>query len=193
MKLASPKDASITRPTSAKAREAILHKISEEIQHSVFIDLFSGTGAVGLEAISRGAEGALFIENHRGTLKTLEKNVELARERMTKQGLSPNPFKILTLDATKALQQISRKGDKDNCSYVIWADPPYANCLSWLETINQQKPEILSRTKLFIVEADHSLLQESSFKLSNWSKLFEKKYGKTAIVAWSKADQKENS
>jgi len=182
MNILTPKDSTITRPTSAKIREAILHKVQEELQDSVFIDLFAGTGAVGIEAISRGAQGAYLVENNKNILKVLRKNVSLAHERMLKQGFSPEPMKILALDVLKALGKIESKSE----SFVLWADPPYANCLTWLKNLNKQALDILEKTSLIIIEADKDLIKHQDFNIEGWEISFEKIYGATAITGWIK-------
>lgn len=184
MKLLAPKDASTTRPTSAKIREAILHKVSSDLESALFIDLFSGTGAVGLEAISRGAEGAYLVENNRNTLRILKKNLAVAKERMAKQGFSPKPFDILPLDATKALKKII--ANKPKLPIVVWADPPYAMVLPWLQELNKDL-SILESVSLFILESDLETSQEKDFELKGWNKAFDKNYGSTAITAWTPA------
>ena len=188
MNILSPKDSLITRPTSAKIREAILHKVQDELQQSVFIDLFSGTGAVAIEAVSRGAQGAYLVENNKNILKILRKNFDLAHERMLKQGFSLKPFQILPIDATKALKKI--KTDSEESSFVIWADPPYSNCLSWLAELSEQNLDLLDKTSLIIVEADRELITKEEFKIKNWTRSFEKIYGGTAVIGWTK-NQKE--
>ena len=185
--LTSPKDGSITRPTSAKIREAILHKVSEELQSSIFIDLFSGTGAVGIEAISRGAPGAYLVETNRNILKILRKNFSLAKERMNKQGYFPKPFQIMPIDVNKALRKISEQAaDK---TYIIWADPPYADALNWLKSIEQDSLEILPQTSLIIVETDRELIDNKDFVLKGWEQLFQKVYGGTAVTGWIPAEK----
>lgn len=184
LKILTPKDSSTTRPTSAKVREAVLHKIQDEIQGSIFIDVFSGTGAVGLEAISRGAKGCYFIESNKSILKILKKNTALAYERMEKQGLTPNPYKIIPLDASKALSTIKNCGREE--AYVIWADPPYSEALLWLKDLNRRNFKVLTQTKLVILELSSELLKHPQFEIKGWDKVFEKVYGTTAVVAWQR-------
>ena len=187
MKVLAPKGDAQTRPTSSKVREAILHKVTEDIQGSVFIDVFSGTGAVGLEALSRGASGCYFIENDSGTLKILKKNMDLALERLSKQGLKPSPYRLMPLLAQKALSSLKPLACEDQ-SYVLWADPPYNQVFNWLKGFKAKKYSFLSSLKLIILELDSEYLNHDDVSFDGWKRSFEKIYGSTGIVAWEKEE-----
>jgi 16S rRNA (guanine966-N2)-methyltransferase len=75
-RLASIGGASI-RPTSDKVREAVFSMVGQDLTGWVVLDLFAGTGSLGIEAISRGASGAVFVENARDALKVLRRNLGL--------------------------------------------------------------------------------------------------------------------
>ncbi len=81
-KLVSLKDSSI-RPTGDRVKEALFSMIDAHLPGSRVLDLFAGTGSLGLEALSRGAEFATFVENSRKSLEVLNKNIELAGFRKT--------------------------------------------------------------------------------------------------------------
>jgi len=74
--LASPRGTEI-RPTSDRVREAIFNLIGQDLSGSKVLDLFAGTGALGLEALSRGAQQAFFIDNSRASLELVKKNLVL--------------------------------------------------------------------------------------------------------------------
>ena len=64
------------RPTSDRLRETLFNVLGPSLEDSLFVDLFAGTGAVGIEAISRGAERAFFLEKHPATAKLIRKNID---------------------------------------------------------------------------------------------------------------------
>ena len=63
------------RPTADRLRESIFNILGSRARHTVVLDLFAGTGALGLEALSRGADSAVFIENDKGALSLIERNI----------------------------------------------------------------------------------------------------------------------
>ena len=65
-----------TRPTLDKVRESLFNIIQNQIQDSIFLDLFSGSGAVGLEAVSRGAKKAILCDNSKQAIEIIKKNIE---------------------------------------------------------------------------------------------------------------------
>ena len=64
------------RPTAVRVREAIFNILGPEVNDSLVLDLFAGTGALGIEALSRGARKAVFVENNIRSLQVLRKNLE---------------------------------------------------------------------------------------------------------------------
>ena len=69
----------VARPTSDRVREALFSILGEAVQDAVVLDLFAGSGALGLEALSRGARRAVFVERDRGANKVIEANLDKAK------------------------------------------------------------------------------------------------------------------
>lgn len=113
MLLKSPRGKKI-RPTSARVKEAFFNIIGGYLENVNFLDLFSGTGSIGLEALSRGAERAFFVEKDRLSLETLRKNIEFTGTQARAQ--------ILPLEVRRALQFLSKKRESFE---IIFIDPPY--------------------------------------------------------------------
>lgn len=74
-RLYSVRDMSI-RPTADRLRESIFNILSQRVLDAVVLDLFAGTGALGIEALSRGAESVVFIDNRKGALSVLRRNID---------------------------------------------------------------------------------------------------------------------
>jgi len=104
------------RPTHDKVKESIFSMIQGHIEAAVVLDLFAGTGNLGLEAISQGAKKAIFVENGRIPLRTLKRNVDLC-------GFQ-DQAEILSLDAEMALNVLRRRGEKVD---LVFIDPPYGS------------------------------------------------------------------
>ncbi len=98
------------RPTLDRVRESVFNILAPRILEARFLDLFAGTGANGIEALSRGAELAVFVETHRKALQLIRDN--LARARQTQAQLAP-------LEIPRELRQL--RGEFD----IIYADPPF--------------------------------------------------------------------
>jgi 16S rRNA (guanine966-N2)-methyltransferase len=110
-----------TRPTPARVREALFSIIAAHVPHAQVLDLYAGTGALGLEALSRGADNAVFVERDRHVLDCLRRNVEPFAVRL----------EVLSMAVKPALALLGqRRGRFD----VIFMDPPYPLNL-WSDTL----------------------------------------------------------
>jgi 16S rRNA (guanine966-N2)-methyltransferase len=118
------------RPSSDRLRETLFNILGPAIEDSVFVDLFAGSGAVGIEAISRNAREALFVENHAAAIALLRRNLEslgipIAGARGPRSGTAfPGTAEILPLDAHVALERLIARSTRAD---FIFADPPYAD------------------------------------------------------------------
>lgn len=101
------------RPTETKVRQALFSIWQEEVVDSRFLDLFAGSGAVGLEALSRGALEAIFVESDRAALEVLRRNA---------QALFPGAARVLGRPVQVALESLVAQGERFD---LIFADPPY--------------------------------------------------------------------
>ncbi len=110
-KLQAPKGTH-TRPTSDRVREALFNIISHRIPGGSFLDIYAGSGAVGIEAAGRGAEAVLFVENHRAALEVLRKNLEATDFKA----------RILAMSAAKSIDILAADGGRFD---IVFLDPPY--------------------------------------------------------------------
>ncbi len=107
------------RPTSDRLRESLFNVLAERISGCRFLDVFAGTGAVGIEALSRGAADVVFIENHSPAATLIQKNLESL-------GVS-GCARILKLDALRVLQRLAAEHTPESVPFdIIFLDPPYA-------------------------------------------------------------------
>lgn len=106
-----------TRPTSDRVREAIFSSLGQRVVEARVLDLFAGTGALGLEALSRGAASAVFVEQSRTALRSLRENVaEFAR----RDPSADDRIRVVAGDVFDQLQRLPGPFG------VVFADPPYA-------------------------------------------------------------------
>ena len=101
------------RPTSSRAREALFDVLQSSIAGARVLDLFAGSGAVGLEALSRGASKAMFVETD---VRALEANLAAI-------GAEARQFELLRTDARDAVTSLVGRGERFD---LVFADPPYA-------------------------------------------------------------------
>lgn len=102
-----------TRPTTDRIKETLFNMLMPELPGAVFLDLFAGSGQIGIEAISRGARKAYFVENGREAFDCMAGNVKFAK--MTEEAV------LLKQDVYSALHSIHEKE-----VHIVFADPPYA-------------------------------------------------------------------
>jgi 16S rRNA (guanine966-N2)-methyltransferase len=112
-RLAAPKS-SKTRPTAGQLRESLFNICQNYIEETRFLDLFAGSGAVGLEALSRGAHSATFIDNSKEAIRCIQQNVAALGVENQSQVLYGHIFQMLAW-----LEQHQQQFD------IIYADPPY--------------------------------------------------------------------
>lgn len=118
-KLIAPRGRDI-RPTLDRVREALFNILGQNLAGKKFLDLFAGSGVVGIEALSRGAEVAVLVEKDREACRVIQKNLELC-------GFSDRA-RVICRDVIRALPSL--RGEKFN---VVFADPPYYQ--GWEEKI----------------------------------------------------------
>ena len=135
-----------TRPTTDKIKETLFNILQFDVQGAVFADLFAGSGAIGIEALSRGAKGALFIDSAKPA-------VDVIRENVNKCHLSDRAT-IVRGDASSApgyISRILREAGAD-APLVIFMDPPYDQGMEFPVLRQLMASGVLREDSLIIVE-----------------------------------------
>lgn len=130
-----------TRPTTDRVKETLFNMMQHEIPGSYFLDLFAGSGQIGLEAVSRGAKFAVFVENNKKAAACIDDNIRFTK--FTEE------TKLINSDVMTALRSMEGKYQFD----VIFMDPPY-NALhekAVLEYLSNSK--LIHEDTLIVVEA----------------------------------------
>jgi len=108
------------RPTSDRLRETLFNVLADRVVGRSFVDVFAGTGAVGIEALSRGAREVVFIEKHGPAATLIKKNLESL-------GASAGT-RILAVDAVHGLEVLGKaKANEGKSPDIVYVDPPYGN------------------------------------------------------------------
>ncbi|WP_303860097.1 16S rRNA (guanine(966)-N(2))-methyltransferase RsmD [Alkalibaculum bacchi] len=170
-KLLAPNDERV-RPTTDRIKETLFNIINPYVRDAVIIDCFAGTGGIGIEALSRGARQAYFIDNHGESIKLIRRNLEIAR--LGEKGI------VLPVDASSALTSLVNKNVKAD---IIFMDPPYhLNIISRLV-------EIISENNLLaedgIIIAEHDNRMELKEQIGQFIKVDQRVYG-TTIMSYYK-------
>jgi 16S rRNA (guanine966-N2)-methyltransferase len=133
-----------TRPTSDRLRETVFNVLAAAIPDSVWLDLFAGSGAIGIEALSRGARMVHFVESSRRAAQTIRKNLVLL-------GIEEG-FELLERDALTALRQLDTQAVV--CDFCF-LDPPYREMEDYEQTLGfVSQSRLLKPESLVIAEHD---------------------------------------
>lgn len=163
-RLYTPEDRRI-RPTSDKVKEALFSIIGDRIDGAVVCDLFSGTGNLGLEALSRGADKCYFGDHSGESIKLIKDNVEMCR--------AEEYSAIIHGDFKKTLSRIEEKVD------FFFLDPPYDKDL-WGKAMQIIKDEDLLEEGGWIV-CEHRSQVQLDDDLCGFEKTKERRYGKVVL------------
>jgi 16S rRNA (guanine966-N2)-methyltransferase len=139
-KLTVPKGLGV-RPTTDRVREALFSSLGARIRGASILDLFAGTGALGLESLSRGAASAVFVERHKAHLSVLSHNIAGC-------GFADRS-RVVDRDSLTALKQLQR----ENLQFdVVFLDPPYASPLLDRALTFLSESSLLSENALMVAE-----------------------------------------
>ncbi len=122
--LRGPRRGMPLRPTPDALRERAFAVLGERVRGARFLDLFAGTGAVGLEALSRGAARTVFVERHRGAAALVAAN----RESLGAEEQSS----VMVHTADRAVRELARRGERFE---LVWADPPFERWQEGLDAV----------------------------------------------------------
>ncbi len=156
------------RPTTDKVKEAIFSAIQFEIEGRRILDLFAGSGQLGIEALSRGAESAVFVDADKNAIRVIKEN-------LAKTKLDGNAF-VAQTDSLAFLTMTDKVFD------IAFLDPPYANGL-----LQKALAKIGSHiAEGGIVVCEHPFKEELDDEVAGLTKQKEYKYSKTAVTVYRK-------
>lgn len=157
-----------TRPTTDRLRETIFNILYNKVSGAVILDLFAGTGALGIEAISRGADHVVFVEKNRNAAKTIKQNIKLCKikEKTT----------VIQMDALRDLGFIKTIAPFFD---IVFMDPPYNKGLIMPVLINLRKSFLLKKnTRIVIESSDKEIVAQ---KIDGYNIYDSRKYGHTIV------------
>ena len=166
-----------TRPTLDRVKESMFNIIQNEIANKVVLDLFAGSGAIGLEFLSRGANKVIMCDSSKEAIKVIKKNIEKTH--------SENEIELYNIDFKGCLKKIeNEKLD------IIYLDPPYDTDFIKQSLEEILKLKLINEDTLIIIETDdkEKILKE----IPNFNVIDTRKYGIVHII-FLKLEPKERS
>ncbi len=158
----------LTRPTLDRVKESLFNIIQEKVLGSVFLDLFAGSGAIGLEAASRGAKKVILCEKENKANVIINKNIE-----KTHLG------EIIELHNTsyeKILENLEQKVD------IVYIDPPYKTNYAYIATKKILENKCLNEQAIIIIETDEEERILSEIKKLEVKIIDKRKYGRVHLI-----------
>lgn len=158
-----------TRPTLERIKEAIYSIISNKVEDAIFLDLYSGTGNMTFEAISRGAKRAIMIEGDKEALRVIIENVNNLK--------LEDKCRAYKNDVSRAIEILENKNEKFD---IIFMDPPYKENLT-LKTLKKiSNHNLLNEDGIIICE--HGKYEKLDNEVGNFIKYDEREYNKKVVT-----------
>lgn len=160
-----------TRPTLDRVKEALFNIIQAQILDANVLDLFAGSGSLGIEALSRGAKHAVLCDHYFEAIKIINKNIEATRyiEKST----------IINKDYMLALKQISKLDKKFN---IVFLDPPYKSDFG-IKAINELiNLDLIAEDGIIILETDDENIKKEVEENKQIKIYDERKYGSVKLI-----------
>jgi 16S rRNA (guanine966-N2)-methyltransferase len=141
------------RPTSDQLRETLFDVLGSRLQGSTFLDAYAGSGAVGLEALSRGAQEVVFIERHRRAAELIRSNLAALEVH--------DGFHVMSCQVLAGLERLAREGSRFD---FVFVDPPYSEIREYHHVLRQiGRGQLLFPASIVIAEHSRHCLLENEY------------------------------
>ncbi|RVU70656.1 MULTISPECIES: 16S rRNA (guanine(966)-N(2))-methyltransferase RsmD [Lactobacillus] len=161
-----------TRPTSDKVKESLFNSLGQFFKSGQVLDLYGGSGALGIEAVSRGCEHATLVDINYAAVEIIKKNVALTR--------APESFSVYKMPSSVALKRFAEEGKKFN---LVFLDPPYAKQKIAADMKKMLDLQLLNQQAIIVAETDD---QTELPEVSGFSLLKQHHLGKTIVRIYQK-------
>ena len=166
-RLATPKSQAV-RPTSDRVKESMFNILGKEVEGKIVLDLYAGTGNLGIEALSRGAKRALFVERGRRAVRLIQRNISQC-------GMQERS-EILLKDVSRAIGILSQRGESFD---LILMDPPYEKGLIQETLTRLHSTRIYHEDTILLIE--HDRREPIPEKVEGWTLIRQQGIGDTVI------------
>lgn len=160
-----------TRPTLDRVKEALFNIIQNNIQDAVVLDLFAGSGALGIEALSRGAKEVVFCDKVLEAIKVIRKNVQATNniEKST----------IINKDYKEVLENLANQNKKVD---IVFLDPPYKTNFAIIAIQKIIMSDLLTEDGIIIMETDDITKENEIIKIKEAEIIDKRKYGSVWLI-----------
>ena len=159
-----------TRPTLDRVKESLFNILQFDIENKNILDLFAGSGAIGIEAISRGAKSATFCDNSPDAIRIIKTNIKNTR--------STEKATVLNKDYIQALKYLSSNNKKFD---IIYLDPPYRTEFADIAIKEIIDLDLLSKDGIIILETD-DMKKEEAIQNEKIEIFDKRKYGRAILI-----------
>lgn len=163
-------DGNTTRPTLDRVKEALFNIIQNNIYNAYVLDLFAGSGSLGIEALSRGANKAIFCDKSNNAIEIIKKNIEKTH--------IENKSQLIKQNYKKALQMLEGKYKFD----LIFIDPPYADNIAVDAVSEIIEKDLLSEDGIIILETDDEERELKNLDNIDINVYDLRKYGRVKLI-----------
>ncbi len=170
-------DGQVTRPTTDRVKEALFSIIHFDLPGASVLDLFGGTGQLGIEAMSRGAKKAVFVDAGEAACKLIRENLKRAK--------MENDAQIVRSDYLSYLNRCKERFD------IVFLDPPYAEV--FLENSLKKLTEIDILQSGGIIVAERPVGKQLDLDFSGFSRSKDYKYGNTLLTLYRKDESRKET
>ena len=162
-------DGTATRPTLDRVKESLFNIIQNDIEYSTVLDLFSGSGAIGLEFLSRGAKRAVLCDSSKDAIKIIKQNVQKTH--------FEEKVEVYNMEFTKLVERLqNQKFD------IIYIDPPYATDFIKISLEKIIEYELVNENTKIIVETDDETRILNQIEKMDVEITDKRKYGRATII-----------
>ncbi|MBR3003204.1 MAG: 16S rRNA (guanine(966)-N(2))-methyltransferase RsmD [Clostridia bacterium] len=158
-----------TRPTLDRVKESLFNIINFDVKDSMFLDLFAGSGAIGIEAASRGAKKVIMCEKSKEAVNIINKNLQKTRLQ--------DDIELYNMDFENCIQ--NKLKDKFD---IIYLDPPYKTDYAYKATKLLIEKELVKKDTIIILETDIEQIVENQFENLSLTEINKKKYGRASLL-----------
>ncbi|MCI8637340.1 MAG: 16S rRNA (guanine(966)-N(2))-methyltransferase RsmD [Clostridia bacterium] len=158
-----------TRPTLDRVRESLFNILQLKIQGSTFLDLFSGSGACGIEAVSRGAKKAILCDNSKQAIQIIKKNIEKTH--------SEEQTEVYKMDFEELL-----KNELKEKPTITFIDPPYKTDFAIKAVKTMLDKKIINEDSIIVIETDQQQKLIEQLKDIEIEIADERKYGRVHLI-----------
>lgn len=165
------------RPTTDRVKETLFNKLMFDIEGARVADLFSGTGNLGLESLSRGAKEVIFVEKH-------PKSIEILKQNLAKLKVPTTDYRIINMDVLSYL-----KGYQGETFDIIFADPPFTEKMAHIVMEHVSKSQAFGPQTLMAIESERRERIEDLY--TDIERYDHREFGDKILSFFSKKQHKE--